>query len=253
MTNAGDEFRRAGKCRICTTLAPAELIELDLILGDPLRWPVTVWKGFSPPEGGLPASYRRFGAENMGREWLLANGFDINKQTLRSHIRYDVPLQSVDVDELIQRGLISLAAPGPAGDTGQTIGQPIDALAYITLYNEGIHLGIRAQGLIAARVDAIIKRGEEVPLALLKLMVEGGMKLAQSQAQIKAAGKPFGDDDPDEDDAFRGGDDISPRMGHSRIRTVDGEARPVADQGFADRQHYNDRAAQEGGDPIGGR
>lgn len=237
------------QCQVCATLAPGELIELDLILGDPLRWPATVWGNFPPPSGGLPVSYRRHGAQRMGHEWLLANGFDIPKQHLRNHIRWDVPLQEVSVDELVQRGLISLSQGGPKSDDSE----PIDPLAYIKLYNKGIAVGFKGLELLQQRIQALVDQKEDVPLALMKLAIDAGLKLAQSQAGIKASGKTFGDEDADEDDAFRGGSDISPEFQHNRVRTIEGESRPVADEGFADRQRFNERARQEGSPTIGGR
>lgn len=238
-------------CVVCGTLPPGELVELDLILADPLRWPKTVWGRFSPPEGGLPASYRRFGAEAMGREWLMANGYDIPKGSLRKHIRYDVPVISVDVDELLARGLIGLTKDGPRGDRQLT--QPIDPLAYIRFYNAGIELGLQGLTLLNQRVQDLIDAKEEVPLPLVKMIVDAGMKLATSQAAIKASGKRFGDDEADENDAFRGGDDISPRFAGTRVRQIEGEARPVADEGPTDRKRYNERARMEGSPTLGGR
>lgn len=238
------------ECGICATLAPAELIELDLVLGDPLRWPVTVWKGFRPPVGGLPASYRRFGAMNMGTEWLKANGFDFSRKVLRGHYNKHVPVLSASVDELIARGLIALA---PANKADTQLGQPIDPLNYIKFYNKGIEVGLLGLDLLAKRVQALIDRDEDVPLPLVKLIVDAGLKLASSQAAIKAAGKTFGDEGGDENDAFRGGGDISQPFAHVRVRKIEGVSRPVADEGLADRTAYNERAAQEGSPRIGGR
>jgi hypothetical protein len=235
-------------CSVCETLPPGELIELDRILGDPLTWPSTVWKGLDPPTGGLPATYRRLGAANMGAEWLKANGHDISLRVLKDHIAYDVPLQAVTVDELLARGLIALdREKKPRSDV-----EAIDPLNYIKLYNEGVKIGIRGLALLWARADAYEQTGEEVPDALIKQMTDIGTKLAMSQAAIRAAGKPFGEGG-DTDDAFRGGDDISPRFAGNRVREIDGVSRPVADEGPADRTHYNERAAHEGGSPIGGR
>ena len=241
--------RHATQCGVCDTLPPGDLIELDLILGDPLRWPKTIWNGFSPPAGGLPPTYRKYGAERMGDEWLKAHGYEISKMALMRHFERDVPLQVVDVDELVSRGLIALAKPST---NLAKVPEPIDPLQYITFYNEGIKIGIKALGLLSERVQALIDKGEEVPLPLIKMMMDAGLKLAGSQAAIKAAGKPFGTV-VDEDDAFRGGDDISPRFGSYRVREIDGEQRPVFDEGLPDRTRYNEQAEQEGGARIGGR
>ena len=238
---------------VCTTLGTGELVELDLILADPLRWPVTVWGAFSPPEGGLPATYRKFGAQQMGREWLMAHGYDIPKPALVRHIDLDVPVLAVDVDELVQRGLIALSRNDADGAERDKLAQPIDPLAFVKFYNAGITLGIRGLELLQQRVDDLVRLGEEVPLPLVKMIVDAGLKLATSQAAIKSSGKTWGDGPETENDGFRGGDDISPRFGSARVRQIDGVATPVFDEGPTDRKRYNERARQEGMPPIGGQ
>lgn len=238
-------------CAVCETLPPGDLLELDVVVGDPLRWPATLWGILPAPVNGLPASYRRHGAYRMGSEWLDAHGYSgaFSAQALRRHIRYDVPVQQVDMAKLIESGLVVRRAElPPVGHTST----PIDPLAFVTLYDKGIKLGIKGFESLARQVDAILDRGDEVPLKLVKQLTDAGIRLATSQATIKAAGKPFGDADLDENSAFMGRD-VSPRMGHSRVRVIDGERRPVVDEGKADRDHYNERAAQEGGVRIGGR
>lgn len=240
-------------CNLCNTMPPGDLVELDLVMGDPLRWPVTVWGMFKPPEGSLPISYRRLGAMNVGQAWLDEHGWSgaFSTGQLRHHLRYDVPVLSVDVNELITRGLLgqSTVANSRPGHTTAVI----DPLAYIRLYNKGIEVGIQGLELLSTRVQALIERGEDVPLPLVKMIVDAGLKLATSQASIKAAGRTFGDEAGDENEAFRGSADVGRRFGHQRIRRIEGERRPVADNGLTDRAHYNERAAQEGGIRIGGR
>lgn len=243
-------------CRICDTLAPGDLVELDAILGDPTRWPKTVFGIFDPPRTGtLPASYRRFGAMNMGREWLANHPeyANITEGILRKHLRYDVPVLEVDAAALVERGLVA-AADGRSDRS--LAGQPIDALAYVAYYNEGIRVGRRGLQLLEQRIDDIVKRKEEVPLALIKMAMDAGLKLSMSQAAIKAAGKRFEGSEEDEDDAFRAAADEqqpSMRVGHHRIRTIDGEARPVVDMGPTDRQRYNEHAAETSTVKIGGQ
>lgn len=241
----------ADGCALCNTMPPGDLVELDLLMADPMRWPVTIWKGFAPPENALPASYRRFGAMNMGTTWLDSHGYSFTMQQVRKHLRYDVPVLSVSVDDLIGRGIVAQSTernsrPGHSTDA-------IDPLAYIRLYNKGISLGLKGLELLSARVQALIDKGEDVPLPLVKMIVDAGLKLAQSQASIKAAGRNFGDEGGEENEAFRGAGEISPRLGHQRVRRIEGEMRPVTDDGLADRTRYNERAAQEGGIRIGGR
>lgn len=247
---------RPTQCTICDALPPGELVELDLILGDPARWPATLFDAFGgPPEGALPVSYRRFGAMSMGLDWLAAHGYEgrFTKGNLRTHLRYDVPVLEVNIDELVARGVIGKANHR----TSRTLvaGEAIDPLAYVGFYNEGIKLGRRGLELMGQRVDELVERKEEVPLGLIKMIIDAGLKLATSQAAIVASGKRMGDDG-DEDDAFRtGGDEQKPsgKLGHHRIRTIDGEARPIADQGPADRARYNDHAAETSGVKIGGQ
>lgn len=236
-------------CKVCDTLPPGDLIELDMLLGDPMRWPVTIWGAFAPPEGGLPASYRRLGAIKMGLAWLDEHGWsgEFTKAQVRRHWTYDVPALSVDVDAMVARGLVA------EGQRGGLTTDVIDPLSFVRLYSKGIELGIRGLELLNLRAQALIDQKEEVPLVLVKMMIDAGTKLAMSQASIKAAGKPFGDADVDENAAFAGSGEVGQRLGHSRIRVVDGERRPVVDEGKADRDHYNERAAQEGGVRIGGR
>ncbi len=42
----------------------------------------------------------------------------------------------------------------------------------------------------------------------------------------------------------------SPRMSGHRIRSVDGERRPVRDEGYADREEYNRKARERGGETL---
>lgn len=239
-----DWQRGAGACRICDTLPADQLVELDLLMADPRRWPRTAWRIFDPPKGVLPASYRRYGAVNVGRDWLTAHGWTFSNLVIRRHYRFDVPLVAIDPAELVHRGLIA----GSDGRVAGPVPEPLDATAFLRYYNEGIKLGIQGLELLTKRVQKLIDTEQEVPLALIKQIVDTGAKLAMSQASIKAAGKGFGGDDGDENEGFRigAGDDASPRIGHSRVRTIDGERVPVVDEGPADRADYNERARQEG-------
>jgi hypothetical protein len=242
-------------CWICTNLEPFHLIELDRILSDPLCWPKTIWDAVELPTGGLTYKYRRYGALSMGREWLLANGYeypDNNKGKMRlfRHFKKHVTMQNVNVDDLIRTGLI---APMKDGRAMSVAAAPLDPLAYVQFYNDGVQAGLKALGLISQKVEGFVERGEEVPLPLLKMLLDAGLKLAASQATIKSAGRPFGDTGQDENESFRGGSDISPQFSHVRVREIEGTSRPVADEGLSDRTRYNERARQEGGTPIGGR
>lgn len=240
-----------GACKVCDTLSPQELVELDMTLADPLRWPKTVWGLFPAPEvsadGMLPISYRRFGAMEMGQAWLKSNGYDIPRGSLRKHFANHVPVIHVNVDELVQRGLIKLDQK-----TRHGAGDPIDPTNFLQFYTLGVSIGVAGLKLLQERVQGMVDRGEEVPLALIKQIVDTGAKLAMSQAQLRTRGHAFEEED-DENDGFRGGEDVSPRFGSYRVRTVEGESRPVYDEGPTDRKRFNERARQEGSPELGGR
>lgn len=239
-------------CRVCDTVAPGDLVELDLLLGDPTRWPRTVWSVFAPPEGALPASYRRHGAMAMGLDWIKAHPeYSISKAQLRRHLKTDVPVLDFDPEELVARGVIASSS----SKTDRGGGQQIDSSNFIGYYNDGIRVGRTALKVLETRINDLVDKGEEVPLALVKMALDAGLKLSMSQAAIVAAGKRM-DSDTDEDDAFRASGDPqqpSQRVGHHRIRVIEGEARPVVDMGPADRARYNDHAAETSGQKIGGQ
>lgn len=249
--NGDGKGRLKSACKVCDTLLPGELVELDLILGDPLRWPATVWGAFSPPEGSLPASYRKFGMVRMGEEFLMAHGYDIKRPQLVKHCEQDVPILAVDVDELLAKGLIAMS--NPLQVAGGPVAEAIDPLRFVTFFQKGIDVGVRGLELLIARIEDMEHRGEEVPMSVIKMVIDTGTKLASSQAAIRAAGKPFGSGEDDLTEGFRGGEDVSPRFGGNRVRVIDGERRPVADEGPADREHFNKRARMEGSPELGGR
>lgn len=233
-------------CAVCEALTPLQLAELDSLMADPTRWPVTVWGMFDPPKG-MPASYRRFGAMEMGTGFLRDNGHgDIPNRELRRHYRFDVPKIAVDPDDLVATGLIASTR-----DTSLIPDAAIDPVAYLRYYAKGIEVGIEGLRLLADRVQDLQSRKQEVPIALIKMMMENGTKLAMSQASIRAAGKSWGSDENVED-AFRDASAPvpSPRFGDQRVRVIDGEARPIVDRGPADREHYSERARAEGGEGL---
>jgi len=238
-----------GPCSICQSMTPMDLLELDALLADPAAWPASVWGLFNPPKGGLPASYRRFGAQRVGREWLDAHGYErVTNGTLRRHIRYDVPHVARDVAELVGLGLITKAGTQTRIPTSPTL----DAGAFVSYFNAGIQMGSAAQRLLAERINAAIDAGEEPDVKLVMKLADMGAAFARSQASLMAKGLKFNGDEEDEDDAFRGpADDLpSQRMGHSRVRNVNGERRPVADSGPADRAKFNERSRLEGGEGL---
>lgn len=230
------------KCRVCEALTPVELAELDALMGDPSAWPASLWpEMFEPPRGSLPASYRRFGAVEMGAAWLTEHGIAVERKDVRRHYRFDTPKIATTPEDLVATGLIA------KGKTAGTDVATLNPLAYLTYYNTGIEVGIAGLELLRDRIAQLKEAGKEVPVALIKMAIDAGSKLAMSQATIKAAGKPFGDAD-DSDDGFMAGSAPAPgqRLGDHRIRVIDGEARPVRDTGPADRAAYSARARQEG-------
>jgi hypothetical protein len=235
---------RRYRCVICETVDQIALIELDTLMGDPAAWPASVWGQFRPPAGNLPASYRRFGAIEMGMAWLEKHGFSVSRFDVRRHYRVDVPKIAIDPDNLVATGLIA------RGNTHVSV-ETIDPLAYLQYYNTGIAVGVTGLKLIRDRIALLQETGAEVPIALIKMAVEAGKALAMSQATIRASGRPWGDEG-DADEGFRAGSapEASVRMGSIRIRTIEGEARPVVDKGPADRAAYSERAAQEGGEGL---
>lgn len=236
-------------CRVCDTVAPGDLIDLDLLMGDASRWPSSVWGIFNPPKGQLTAGYQRFGAMEMGRRFLAERGYTgIPDVSLRKHYRYDVVVVASSPEDLVNKGLIE------AGDTRESMPslpdlERLDPRAFLTYFNRGIQLGNRGLELIAERIEKMILAGEDPPLSLLTKVAEMGGKLATTQAVLRARGLQVGDSD-DADEGFRAGSDPdglpSQRLGHHRIRTIDGQARPVVDMGAADRARYNEGAAEDG-------
>lgn len=233
-------------CKVCIGVDPMDLIGLDSIMGDPAAWPATIWGPiFKPPKAAnLPASYRRFGAVEMGMAWLAEKGIPMARRDVRRHYRFDVPKIGTNPDELVQNGLLRR---GRASEGRMAV--RIDPIAYLSYYNTGIQVGLEGLSLLAERIEKLKSDDKEVPIALIKMAIDSGAKLATSQASIVASGKQWGGDG-DEDEAFRANTDgplPSDRMGHTRVRVIEGQARPVADEGPADREAYSDRAAQEGG------
>lgn len=234
-----------GGCPICDRLSPSDLFALDTLIADPAAWPSTVWGLFSPPTGGLPASYRRFGAQRVGREWLDNHGYSgISTGALRRHIRFDVAHVARDLAELVGLGLITTSRTQTRIPTNPTL----DAGAFVSYFNAGIQMGAAAQRMLAERINDALDRGEVPDEKLVMKLADMGAQFARSQASLMAKGLRFNGEEEDEDDAFRGpADDLpSKRMGHHRVRTIEGERRPVADEGPADREHFNERARHEG-------
>jgi hypothetical protein len=234
------------QCTVCRAVDIVELTRLDLLAGDPARWPRTIWKetGWDPPKGLLPPQYRTWGQFAVTRDWLNRNGYDdLTDHMVRGHLKH-VPKIARTPSDLTHTGLVE---GEPVSDMPNA--KMVDPNAYLAYYAAGVRVGIRGLELLEARIKKIEERGEDIPLDLIKMMVEAGGRLATSQAQIRSRGAKMGDDA--DDDAFRRAaspepDGNAPKIGHLRIRTIEGETRPIADEGPGDRADYNERAAREG-------
>lgn len=237
-------------CDICRQVPTGDLMELDIIMGDAAYWPSTVWGAFKPPKGRMTPARQRFGAVEMGRKWLTEHGFEFSDRIIRNHYRYDVVVVAASLEDLVNRGLIE-QDPRKGSSAMTTTADRIDPGAFLQYFDRGIKLGNRSLELLATRLEEQVNKGEAVPIATLMKMAELGAKLATTQATIKARSLPWGDDS-DAEEGFRVGSmpEPSQRVGHHRIRVIDGEARPVKDEGPADREHYSARAREEGGEGL---
>ena len=239
-----------GTCVICNRLSPSELLGLDAVVGDPAAWPATVWGIFDPPKGAMSVSYRRYGAQRMGREWLRGHGYDdISDYTLRRHIRYDVAHVARDTAELVAIGILR----STQGSVTRIPEAPtLDSGAFIRYFNSGIIMGEAAHRLLAETINRTIEAGDIPDPKLVMKLADMGAQFARTQAGLVAKGLKFGEAE-NEDDAFRGSEATLPseRIGNVRVRMIDGERRPVRDKGRKDREHYNKRAKEEGSEGLG--
>jgi hypothetical protein len=233
-------------CVVCKNVDLADLARVDMIAGDPTRWPRTLWRenGWDPPKGLLPRHYRQWGQFAVSRDWFRRNGYDdLTDDQIRAHLTH-VPKMPVAPAELAHTGLIE-GEPVTKG----IVRPNVDPNAYLAYYAKSVAVGIKGLALLEKRVEMIEQTGEQVPLDLIKMMVEAGSKTATSQAQIRSRGVKMGEDA--DDDAFRRAaspqpDGETPKFGALRIRTIEGESRPVTDGGLGDRLDYNERAKKEG-------
>jgi hypothetical protein len=232
------------KCRVCSQLDAAVVLELDRLMGDPACWPRTMWKdaGWAMPKGILPPKYRLWGAMRVGIDFLEKQGVPgVSRSDLRRHYHDHVPKVAATAKELAETGVIA-GKPLPS-----PFAAPIDPTLFMRYYASAVEVGVLGLTLLKERVEKLMEAGQPVPMDLLKMMVDTGSKMAQSQASIKARGVDLGRSD--DLDAFRtaASDDPSPRFGRHRIRLIEGERRAVVDEGPADRAEYNEKAAQSGG------
>jgi len=242
MTSGSGSPRRG--CRVCH-LDERVLVEVDRILAsDPSGWSGLLFEGFQPPEGSLPRSWRQWGSVRMAQLWLSERGIDIRRPSLIAH--FDRHLSAVvpsDSATILAAGRFSDGQPVPERPASLAAAQD-----YLTYFRRGLALGLRAMELMSVRIEQQVAKGEDPPANLLLELARLGRSLAASQAGIVSRGLLMAAQDSEDMDGFMEADGPrpSPRFGSYRVREIDGELRPVRDEGRADRQHHNARARQEG-------
>lgn len=232
--------KRSATCHIEATLGREASLELDIMLADPKRWPKAIFEGWQLPPGPMPMSMRSWGGIKVGLEWCRSRGFEFTSSQMNRHYREHVPIVPYTPDDFVAKGAETAKTGLPA--------VPDDPITYMQVYQNGLRVGNRALDLLQRRVDELIADDKDVPTQLLLKLADLGTKLATSQASIMARGMDLSRQQDDEIEGFRAGSAPLPseRLGHHRIRVIEGEPRPVADQGPADRAKYNERAKQEG-------
>lgn len=248
---------RAKACQICSLVPPTELTELNSLLADPSLWPSAVLNGWVIPKGALPGQIRQYGGVATGLDWMRTHGFpqaEIKNgmkgnlyAAMQRHFTGHVVHIAKDKAEMEQLGQM------PTGhiDRSMAVLPESRANLFLDYYSTGIRLGVYALNKLEAQIKAMEQAGEKVSDRMLWQLAELGGKLAQSQASLLVRGG-MKDDDSDAMGGFRRGEAPLPsqRFGDHRIRTIDGETRPVVDAGPADRQEQNERARQQGQAPT---
>jgi len=232
------------RCYVCTTLPGPELLELNAYLANPEQWPANILADWIIPKGALPGMIRKFGGTATGIQWMKDHGFpQITKAQMEYH--FDVHVVHIaktkaDVEQLGKMVTVK-------GDASLALLPQMRPNLFVDYYATGIQLGVYALEKLRADIMAMEEAHVEIPHRTLWQMAELGAKLATSQAGMFARGNKI-EETGDEMAGFRAGEAPLPsqKFGDHRIRTIDGEARPVADRGRADRDTYNKRAKQEG-------
>jgi len=235
-------------CAVEQRLTAAQLLEVDLLLADPAKWPKTVFEGWKLPAGTPMGTMRTWGAVQMGLAWFRDHGIPCDKGKMQRHYELHVPILPLNPDDFVVRGIADTPHPtGPAAVEKRVV--PTNPTAYIELYQKGIEVGTRALDLLLARVEAMVAHGDIPPTDLLMQMGNLGAKLATSQAGIVSRGFDLARQKEEEMEGFRSGsapEVESLRFGDYRIHVIEGEARAVVDRGRADRRKYNEKARQDG-------
>lgn len=235
---------KPGTCKICD-IEPQHLIELNLLLADPRYWPRTVFEGIDLPKGLMPPRYRLWGAAKLGEEWLKEHGYSVNRVALRRHINRHVPWTGADLSDPVVQGAMVEANNHLVNGAPATI----TAANFRRYYDKGIAVGERGLDLLLRKVEEAEKNGVELPTDLLLKLADLGAKLASSAANLAVKGVELERNKEQEIEGFRAGAGPLPSRPakHHRIHVIEGEARPVVDEGRADRREHNERAREEGG------
>ena len=228
------------RCAVEEKLGPELALELDMFLADPSKWPKAIFDGWKLPPGPMPTRFRSWGAVKLGLEWLRSRDIAVSKLQMARHYREHVPIVPYGPSDFVDKAL----SDPPAGRAIV----PTNLITYQEVYQKGLKVGSKALDLLLARVEEIEHAGGTVPQDLLLKLADLGTKLATSQASILARGLDLAREKDDEIEGFRSGSAPLPseRINGTRVRVIEGEARPVVDRGPADRQHYSKRARQEG-------
>lgn len=244
----------SGRCWVCESVNVHLLRQLNDLLVEPSRWPAEFQLKLARTESTNERSKLQIAAA-VG--WLAEHGRgDITGPAVRAHLLH----QQLALDTLVE----------------MTPNDPAGATALMAFYAEAINVGRKA----LRKLDNLLADDDGPGLEvaeLLKIAAIGG-KYAMSAATLRQRGvSPIAGDEgyvppedpeppeppkpPDEPkqvtpkdplDGFLAGSAPRPskRVGSVRVRTIEGEARPVWDEGPKDREHYNKRADEEGSPRI---
>lgn len=218
-------------------------LEMDAFLADPSQWPKAIFAGWDLKPGALPSNFRAWGAVKLGLEWAASRDFTFTRRQMEMHVRDHVPVLASSPDDYANRA-VDRADHGASGRAMV----PANAITYTDVYQKGLSIGYKAIEQLEKRIDDLVANDEKVPTDLLLKLADLGTKLATSQASILARGMDMTREKDEEIEGFRTGSAPLPsqRMGHSRVRVIDGESRPVHDEGPSDRHDYNEAAREQG-------
>jgi len=231
-----------GVCRVCA-MPTKQLVELDILLATPPEeLDAKLFGDLEIPPPDLPAEWQRFGVIRKAQVWLEERGHKFARATLIAHYNKHVTAEAIpsDSDRALREGTLADGSATPRAP------EPLKmAIEYHKFFRTGMQVGHTALTLILAKLEDTEKPPSQ---AMLMAAANLGAGLAKAQAAIVTKGMRFvlEDDGAIEGFASDDEDDPSQRFGSYRIRTIEGERRPVLDEGPADRAAYNDKAKESG-------